>query len=80
ELTDPGIGAERLLFRLFHEQGVRVFDGARVADKCSCSREKIVELVRAFPDDEREEAFEDDRIVSTCEFCNAVYEIARDEL
>ncbi len=80
ELTDPAIGSERLLYRLFHEQGVRVFDGAKVADKCSCSHEKIVDLIRAFPDDEREEAFEDDRIVSTCEFCNTVYTITRDEL
>ncbi|MCG6857491.1 MAG: Hsp33 family molecular chaperone [Salaquimonas sp.] len=80
ELTDPAIGSERLLYRLFHEHGVRVFDGAKVADKCSCSHDKIVELIRAFPDDEREEAFEDDRIVSTCEFCNTVYEIGRDEL
>ena len=80
ELTDPAIGSERLLYRLFHEHGVRVFDGTKVADKCSCSHEKIVDLIRAFPDDEREEAFEDDRIVSTCEFCNAVYTIARDEL
>ena len=59
---------------------MRVFDGVRVADRCSCSRDKIVELIRGFPEAEREEAFEDDRIVSTCEFCNAVYEIARDEL
>ena len=80
ELTDPSIGSERLLYRLFHEQGVRVFDGARVTDKCSCSHEKILDLIRAFPDDEREEAFEDDKIVSTCEFCNTVYTITRDEI
>lgn len=80
ELTDPSVGAERLLFRLFHEHGVRVFDGARVADKCSCSREKIIDLIRAFPEGEREEALEDDRIVTTCEFCSTVYTVLREEL
>jgi molecular chaperone Hsp33 len=80
ELTDPGIGCERLLFRLFHEHGVRVFDGARVEDKCSCSREKIVELIRSFPEDELEEAMQDDTVVTTCEFCGTVYNVTRDEL
>ena len=34
ELFDPTIGAERLLYRLFHEHGVRVFDGIGVVDDC----------------------------------------------
>lgn len=80
ELTDPGIGCERLLFRLFHEPGVRVFDGARVADKCSCSRGKIVELIRALPDDDLLAAMQDDRVVTTCEFCGTVYALSRAEL
>ena len=40
ELIDPTVGAERLLYRLFHEHGVRVFEGVKVADECSCSREQ----------------------------------------
>ena len=40
ELVDPIVGAERLLYRLFHEHGVRVFEGVKVADECSCSREQ----------------------------------------
>ena len=35
ELADPTVGAERLLYRLFHEHGVRVFVGVRLADQCS---------------------------------------------
>ena len=41
ELFDPTVSAERLLYRLFHEHGVRVFDGVEVIDDCSCSHEKI---------------------------------------
>lgn len=80
ELTDPQIGAERLLFRLFHEHGVHVFEGDDVADKCSCSREKIVELVRSFSAEEQAESMEDGRIVTTCEFCSTVYELTGDDL
>jgi len=80
ELTDPAIGSERLLFRLFHEHGVRVFDGARVADRCSCSREKIVDLIRSFPADDREAAFADGEAVTTCEFCSTVYRVRREEV
>ena len=38
ELLDPDVGSERLLFRLFNEHGVRVFEGTHVEDQCSCSR------------------------------------------
>jgi molecular chaperone Hsp33 len=39
ELTDPAVPVETLLYRLFHERGVRVFNAAPVRDQCSCSRE-----------------------------------------
>jgi len=48
ELIDPTIGAERLLYRLFHEHGVRVFGGVPVADQCSCSRDKIRGILEGF--------------------------------
>ncbi|MEZ5871601.1 MAG: Hsp33 family molecular chaperone [Nitratireductor sp.] len=80
ELTDPQIGAERLLFRLFHEHGVRIFEPVPVLDKCSCSRERIVELIRSFADDDREAAAENGVVNTTCEFCSASYSIELDEL
>ncbi len=79
ELLDPEIGSERLLYRLFHERGVRVFEGQPVRDECSCSREKVLGVVAAIPADERDEAAVDGRIETTCEFCGAVYDIGMDE-
>src|SRR5215210_8792681 len=38
ELIDPMISSERLLYRLFHERGVRVFRSGEVQAQCSCSR------------------------------------------
>lgn len=73
ELTDPAVPSERLLYRLFHERGVRVFSATPVEDRCSCSREKISGLLDSFSDEEIRESIEDGRIVVTCEFCGTAY-------
>jgi molecular chaperone Hsp33 len=73
ELTDPQVGAERLLFRLFHERGVRVFDPRPVYDRCSCSREKIGGVLKGFSAEEILASEEDGKIAVTCEFCSTTY-------
>jgi molecular chaperone Hsp33 len=80
ELTDPQIGCERLLFRLFHEHGVRVFEGQGVVHKCSCSRERIIEIIQSLDETERAEATQDGTIITTCEFCSKSYQLSRDEI
>lgn len=78
ELTDPHIGSERLLYRLFNEHGVRVFEGIEVAERCSCSREKVVAMLRSF--DDPHERNENEDVVTKCEFCSTVYEIPVSDL
>jgi len=73
ELTDASVEPERLLFRLFHEHGVRVFDSARVLDNCSCSYEKVEDMLSGLSPDERMESVEEDEIRVTCEFCSKKY-------
>src|SRR5512146_2009037 len=41
ELIDPALSSERLVYRLFHEPGVRVFQTAPVRAQCSCSRDSV---------------------------------------
>jgi molecular chaperone Hsp33 len=74
ELTDPAVSAETLLYRLFHERGVRVFDRQRVEERCRCSRERVDEMLRSFTTDERRDMVVDGRIAVTCEFCSTTYE------
>jgi molecular chaperone Hsp33 len=74
ELIDPTVGAERLLFRLFHEHGVRVFDAVEVADQCSCSQDKIHGILSGFTAEEIRESTEDGRIRVACEFCSTAYD------
>ncbi|MGN6551617.1 MAG: Hsp33 family molecular chaperone [Pararhizobium sp.] len=80
ELTDPQVGSERLLYRLFHERGVRVFDPVPVLDKCSCSRDKIKAVLDNFTAEEIEESIEDGQIAVTCEFCSTEYAFTPDEV
>jgi molecular chaperone Hsp33 len=74
ELIDPTVGAERLLYRLFHEHGVRAFDGVRVTDQCSCSRQKIKAILDGFTAEEIRDSTEDGKISVACEFCSTTYD------
>lgn len=74
ELFDPTIEPERLLFRLFHEHGVRVFDGTAVADQCSCSEDRIRSILDGFTAEEIVDSTENGRISVACEFCSKSYE------
>jgi molecular chaperone Hsp33 len=79
ELADPDVGVERLLFRLFHERGVRVFPATPVIDDCSCSRERIKDVLSNFSAEEIADSVEDGRIAVTCEFCGEHYDFAPEE-
>ena len=46
ELVDPNVGSDKLLFRLFHERGVRVFEGAPIVGLCSCTPERVQATVK----------------------------------
>ncbi|MEL6435377.1 MAG: Hsp33 family molecular chaperone [Pseudomonadota bacterium] len=72
ELLDTDIGPHGLLYRLFHERGVRVYDTQQVRDVCSCSDEKLDQLLKSMSQDERDDAVENGRITVTCEFCSTV--------
>ncbi len=52
ELVDPDLPPHGLLYRLFHEEGVRVYDTHSLEARCRCSRERIEGILRAFPPDE----------------------------
>jgi len=77
ELVDPTVAASTLLWRLFHEDGVRVFQATPITAFCRCSRERIVEVLTSFPQTERAAMVEPDgRIRVTCEYCARTYDIA----
>jgi molecular chaperone Hsp33 len=80
ELIDPEVSAERLVYRLFHERGVRVFRSAPLVAQCSCSRGGVANMLRSFSQDDRDHMVEHGVITVTCEFCNSTYVFERGEV
>ena len=80
ELVAPDLPPRRLLWRLFHEEGVRVYQTHSVEARCRCSRERIAGILRAFPMDEIDEMKKEPVTTVTCEFCNTRYDFTADDI
>ena len=74
ELLDSGLHPHGLLYRLFREDGVRVFEPTPLVMRCRCSEGRVETMLRAFPREEIEDLLIGDRVVVTCEFCGAQYD------
>ena len=76
ELIDPTLPAETLLWRLFNEDGVRVFEPLALRAFCRCSPDRIATVIESFSEEEKAEMVEEDgNIRVTCEYCSRVYAI-----
>jgi molecular chaperone Hsp33 len=80
ELLDASLRPADLLYRLFHEDGVRVFTPADLQAGCRCSRERVERVLRSLPEAELAELTVDGAIAATCEFCSAVYRFSEAEV
>jgi molecular chaperone Hsp33 len=80
ELLDPLLAPERLLFRLFHEEGVRTHPAQKLETYCSCSREIVESMLCRFSDEDLDDMTVDGEVEVTCEFCNRAYSFDPDAL
>lgn len=80
ELLDPDLSTWDLLFRLFHEEGVRAYEMRPLGARCRCSRERIERVLAAMPRAEIEDMKIDGEVVVTCQFCSADYRFDDDAL
>jgi molecular chaperone Hsp33 len=80
ELLDPGLPIDDLLYRLFHEEGVRVFKGHTPRAQCRCSHKRVESVLRSLPQNELKELEVDGALEVTCEFCNSKYRFTLSEL
>jgi molecular chaperone Hsp33 len=81
ELLDPSLSSQTLLFRLFHEDGVRVFEAKPLRAFCRCSEERIRNVLASFEVGEQSDMIEPDgKIHVTCEYCSKVYRLSPDEV
>lgn len=76
ELADPDLGAENLLYRLFHESGVRMEASTPVHDACTCNEERLRATLSKMPSSELQDMAEQDGTLGIdCQFCNRHYDI-----
>lgn len=73
EMLNAGLPARDLLFRLFHEEGVRIYDPQELKKTCRCSPERVRGVLSTMSDDDIRDITVDDKIVMTCEFCSTDY-------
>ena len=71
ELLD--LPADTLLYRLFHEDGVRLLAEQPLAFGCTCSRERVGGMLRGLGEVEAYAAVQGDAATITCEFCGQRY-------
>ncbi len=70
-----------LLYRLFHEEQVFLEPARPLAFRCSCSQQRVTDMLRALGPEECEASVDADGVIAiTCEFCDRVYRIDRVDL
>ncbi|MBT7759835.1 MAG: Hsp33 family molecular chaperone, partial [Rhodospirillaceae bacterium] len=62
-----------LLYRLFHEDGVRIFEPTQLQPGCRCSKQRAERILQQLPKSELPDLAVDGQLIVTCEFCNASY-------
>ncbi len=68
--------APEIIYRLYHEENVRLFDSEPVSFRCSCSHERVAGVLRMLGHDEVHGILREQGAVSVdCEFCGKHYEI-----
>ncbi len=81
ELIDPTLPADRLLYRLFHEEGVRMATPLPLEDRCTCDEDRLTNVMAQFPKDELQDLVEPDGFLhARCQFCSRGYRIAPEQV
>ncbi len=78
EMLDDSLLPERVLYRLFHGEGVAVDRPRSLAYGCRCSRARLAAILEGFPQQDLNHMTIDGDIIMTCEFCNFDFHFPRD--
>lgn len=82
ELTDPALGLDDLVWRLFHEESeVRTLQAVQLRKGCRCDPDYVRSVIARFPEEERAAMADDDgRIQVDCAFCSQSFPILLAEI
>lgn len=73
EMCDMGLPLHELLYRLYHEDGVRVHEAAHLLTGCRCGTKRFDQIMASFPREDLVDMADDGKITLTCEFCTRSY-------
>jgi molecular chaperone Hsp33 len=81
ELVDTSLAPERVLWRLFHEDEVRVQPSEPIAFRCDCDAGRITQILKGYSAEQRGGLADPDGVIrARCEFCGTTHEIAPETL
>ena len=77
ELTDPALGLDEIVWRLFHEEEeVRLLEPVALARGCRCDPDYVRSVIARFPEEEQAEMRGDDGLIRVdCAFCATSFPI-----
>ena len=80
ELLSTELSVSQVLYRLYHEDGVRVYTQKPVQHTCRCSYNKVSATLASFPREEIEDMSENGLVTVTCEFCKTDYRFSKEDV
>ena len=70
ELTNYDLDSNTLLYKLFHEESVRVYEPKALKFGCHCSRDRVIKTLRGLPKKEISSLQINGKVLVKCEFCD----------
>lgn len=80
EMLDEQLPIEKLLYRLYHSNNLHFFIQRTIQFGCRCSKEKVINMLKSFPEQDRQEMFVDGKIKVDCQFCGKSYILTAEDL
>lgn len=69
-----GLPANEVLWRLYNQEEVTIYEPQNVSFKCTCSRERCGEVLRTLPQEEVDQILQEDgQIDMHCDYCGSHY-------
>ena len=80
EVFDPSLSPEELIRRLYHSNNLVISETKNYSFGCRCSREKLLDTLRAFKPEDINDMCENNKISAHCNFCSEQYVFDKGEL
>jgi molecular chaperone Hsp33 len=80
ELLDPNLNLEDLLYSVFNQMDVTIYEPLTIIHKCRCSRERVEKVIESLGYEEANSILIDDLISVSCQFCNKSQNFSKTDL